>query len=201
MARRFRYLTHTQIDRDPAVPIPRWRLSDLGRERLTGVDWRSFLHGTGVIYSSVQTRALETASVIADAMRVPMQVRHEMREADRGPMGYVADGAIATIVDRFFSDPMHSVQGWETAADAQRRIVKSVDQALHDYPDQDVLFVGHGTVGALLYCHWAGHAISGEHRQSDDGGNLFSFFTPGRRLELGWTALEDATRKAGDSSA
>lgn len=76
-----------------------------------------------------------------------MQAWREMREADRGPMGHVAHGAIAAILDRFFAEPVHSVQGWQTAADAQRRIVKSVDQALDEYPHQDVLFAGHGTVG------------------------------------------------------
>jgi broad specificity phosphatase PhoE len=190
MPRTLRYLTHTQIDRDPDVPIPTWRLSSVGRSRLTAMSWCEVLKNTQVIYASAQTRALETAGAVASSLLAPVYVRAEMREADRGSAGYVADASFGDIMRQFFDDPTTSVSGWESAAAAQQRIVSATEAALSQHQHGDLLLVGHGTVGALLYCHFAGLAISGEHRQSDQGGNVFAVDIDANSLVHAWQPLE-----------
>ncbi len=55
----------------------------------------------------------------------------------------------------------------------------------------DVLFVGHGAVGTLLFCHYAGHAIDRRHDQSAGGGHVFAFTRDGRKILHGWRRMEE----------
>ena len=63
------------------------------------------------------------------------------------------------VADQFFAVPNESVRGWERAADAQTRIVTEAMRVMRQAPDGDILMVGHGGVGTLLYCHLAGLEI------------------------------------------
>lgn len=190
MSRTLRYLTHTRIDVDPAVAAARWRLSEAGRDRLEPVDWASALAGTSAIYSSAQTRALETAGLLARELVIPLFVRADMREADRGTAAFVEPKDFGRIMDDFFSKPGESVMGWEPAARAQERVLASANAAIERHGQGDLLLVGHGTVGALLYCHWAGEPVSGDHRQSEEGGNFFAYDLEASRIAHGWQPLE-----------
>ena len=98
------------------------------------------------------------------------------------------------MADAFFSRPDHSVAGWERAIDAQRRIVRAVDDALSmARTGCDVAIVAHGGVGALLLCHLKQVPISrAEDQPGQGGGNVFSFDAETRRLTQGWRRVEDA---------
>ena len=62
--------------------------------------------------------------------------------------------------------------------------------------DGDVLFVGHGAVGTLLLCHYAGLAIDRVHDQPAGGGNYFAMVKQGRRVIHRWRRMEDWTDPA-----
>ena len=90
--------------------------------------------------------------------------------------------------------PMKAWRGWERATDAQRRIVRGVDDALSmARTGGDVAIIAHGGVGALLLCHLKHVPISrAEDQPGQGGGNVFSFDAATRRLVLGWRRIEDA---------
>jgi broad specificity phosphatase PhoE len=81
----------------------------------------------------------------------------------------------------FFAKPLVAVKGWERAIDAEVRIVRQVEHVLALNRAGDVLFVGHGAVGTLLFCHYAGFAIDRVHDQPAGGGHYFAFAKDGRR--------------------
>jgi broad specificity phosphatase PhoE len=91
------------------------------------------------------------------------------------------------------------VRGWETATDAQARIVAEIEACLGGDLDEaaagDVLVVGHGAVGTLLYCALAGLPISRRYDQPPGGGCCFAFSIRTRRPIFGWRPME---RIAGD---
>jgi hypothetical protein len=49
-----------------------------------------------------------------------------------------------------------------------------------------VLFVGHGAVGTLLFCHYSGFAIDRAYDQPAGGGQYFAFVKNGRRVLHSW---------------
>ncbi|MBE9640406.1 histidine phosphatase family protein [Salipiger mangrovisoli] len=186
-----RYLTHPQIIVDPALDVPRWHLSDTGKARVAALAGSGALAGTTRIISSGETKALETAWPLAEALGLAVEVRPAMHENDRSATGFLPPREFEQVADRFFAAPEDSVRGWERAADAQGRILAEVTASLAQPCEGDVLFVGHGGVGTLLWCALAGVSISRVHDQGPGGGgNVFGFTWQPCAVLSAWQPME-----------
>lgn len=177
MAQTVRYLSHPQVLVDPATPVPRWSLSPVGLARVTKLAASRALSGTEHVISSAETKALETATPLAKALGCPLAVREAMHENDRSATGFLPPDEFEAIADQFFAHPEESVRGWETAKSAQERIVGEVRASLAQCPEGDILFVGHGGVGTLLFCALSQVAISRAYDQGPGGGGCYFEFT------------------------
>jgi len=192
-----RYLSHPEVCIDPAVPVPQWHLSAAGQARVRALIAAGWLTGTTRIVSSAETKAVETAEPIAEALGAALEVRPAMHENDRSATGFLPPAEFQRVADRFFAEPGQSIRGWERAVDAQHRIAREVDAVLAGGCDGDLLLVGHGGVGTLLCCHLAGLPIARDHDQpGNGGGNYFTFETENRRLRHGWRPMEDVPDEA-----
>jgi len=115
-----------------------------------------------------------------------------MHENDRSATGFLPPGEFEAVADEFFSHPGRSIRGWERAIDAQERIVREFEATLSRTMDGHTLFVGHGAVGTLLYCHYAKVAINRVHDQPPGGGHYFTMNKSGREMLHWWRRMEDA---------
>ena len=186
-----RYLTHPQVEIDPAVPVPSWGLSATGRTRTEMLAKTGSLLGTTQIISSGERKAVETAEIIARKLNIAVEVREAMHENDRSATGFLPASEFEAVADQFFALPTVSIRGWERAIDAQLRIVREVEHVLARGRAGDVLFVGHGAVGTLLFCHYAGFAIDRTYDQPAGGGHCFTFIKERRRVVHPWRRMED----------
>lgn len=190
--RRARYLSHPQVRIDPETPVPTWGLSDVGLRRIEALAAQGWLAGTALVVSSAEHKAAETARIIAKSLGLDVEVRQAMHENDRSATGFLPPSEFEATADQFFARPHESVRGWERAIDAQVRIVREADAVLARDFRGDVLFVGHGAVGTLLYCRYAGLSIDRRHDQPAGGGNYFTFEIAHRRAEHSWRPIEIA---------
>ncbi|MBV9426796.1 MAG: histidine phosphatase family protein [Bradyrhizobiaceae bacterium] len=190
MTSRVFYLTHPQVHIDPAVPIQSWGLSSIGRARTESFAKARRLKPTVRIVSSAERKALETARIIAAELSTTVELREAMHENDRTATGFLPPDEFDIVVDQFFARPAVSVRGWERAVDAQDRIVREAEHVLTQDADGDILFVGHGAVGTLLLCHYAGLGIDRAHDQPGGGGNYFGLIKEGRRVIHRWRRME-----------
>lgn len=186
-----RYLTHPQVQIDPDVPVPQWGLSPIGRTRTEALVNASWLTRTTQIVSSGERKAIETAEIIAARLGIMIEIREAMHENDRSATGFLKPAEFEQVADQFFAEPHLSVRGWERAIDAQARIVREAEAVLARNRSGDVLFVGHGAVGTLLFCHYAGHPIDRRHDQFAGGGNCFAFGREARQIVHGWRRIEE----------
>jgi broad specificity phosphatase PhoE len=187
-----RYLTHPQVAIDPTIPVPQWGLSALGRRRVNALAASGWLAGTAEIISSGERKAIETAEILALALELSVEVREAMHENDRSATGFLPPDEFETAANAFFADPNISVRGWERAIDAQARIVLEMEAVLARPQLGNVLVVGHGAVGTLLFCHYSKIPISRAHDQPAGGGNYFTFRRNDRRVLHAWRAMEIA---------
>lgn len=187
-----RYLTHPQVFIEPLKDIRKWSLNPVGRERVSALAARlGSLAGTRRVVCSDETKALETASPLALALGVELEVRPGMHENDRSATGFLPPDEFEAVADQFFAEPAISVRGWETAEDAQRRIVAEVQACLAGPQDGDILFVGHGGVGTLLFCALSGIRIDRRFDQRTGGGGCwFEFDFQGRKPLREWQPME-----------
>jgi broad specificity phosphatase PhoE len=190
-----RYLTHPQVQIEPYIPVPQWSLNEQGRARVEDLVARNWLFGTQSIYCSDETKALETAAPIARALDVPVIVRVQMVENDRSATGFILPEMFEDLATLFFANPDKSIMGWERASDAQARIVGAFELAMSEVKERgrmgDVLFVGHGAVGTLLYCHLAGLPIDRRYDQKPGGGCYFTYDWAERSMLHSWLPMEE----------
>ncbi len=190
------YVTHPQVNIDANVPVPLWGLSPLGRDRAKAFAARGVVPKGAMIFSSRETKAMELADILAAPLGSLVLSDHLMGENDRSATGFLPPELFEVTADRFFAEPKTSVDGWERAIDAQRRIVATVTTALASVPAGiPAVFCGHGAVGTLLKCHVGRRPIARSEDQSRHadrgGGNCFSFDLKALQLGCEWTAMED----------
>ena len=164
-----RYVTHPNVVVDPAVPIERWGLDPTGVARASAMLDQPWVPEVSRIVSSDETKALETAQILADRLGLRVEVRDGIGENDRSATGFLAPEDFERTADRFFASPQESVRGWERAVDAQARIVRGLEDLLDAETARSTVVVGHGGVGTLWYCHLAGLPISRAHDQPGQG--------------------------------
>ena len=184
------YVTHPQVQIDAAIPVPEWRLSDIGRARAVAMLDQPWVGSIRRIVSSAERKAIETGEILARHLGLAVEVRERMHENDRSATGFLPPPEFEAVADQFFANPHKSIRGWERAIDAQQRIVSEVEAVIDEGGAGDMAFVGHGGVGTLLLLSLSGREISREADQPAGGGNYFAYDIGARRVIHGWRPID-----------
>jgi broad specificity phosphatase PhoE len=154
----------------------------------------SWVEGIRAIWCSIEQKARDGAHILAEHLNLPVTALAELGENDRSATGYLPRLEFEALADQFFAKPSQSVRGWESAVDAQRRIVAAVDHVLAASVDcgGNIAIVAHGGVGTLLLCSIRNEMISRKHDQPpNNGGNYFAFDAKTRQLHHGWRPIDE----------
>jgi broad specificity phosphatase PhoE len=187
------FVTHPEVVIDPAVPVPDWPLSAVGRRRMERFATNPALHHVALVVSSGEQKARDGAQILAESLGVPARIDPELGENDRSSTGYIAPPEFWDVVDAFFARPDVSIRGWERAVDAQSRIVRAAARAAQSPVGGDVVVVSHGGVGALLLGHLGGGRFSRDFDQPHRGGGCyFAIARSDMTLLHDWRVIDDA---------
>jgi broad specificity phosphatase PhoE len=140
------------------------------------------------IWSSTETKARETADLLAGPRDLPIAVDARLGENDRSATGFLPPPRFEAAANTFFADPKTSFKGWETASDAQAQIVRAVQEITTRHNGGDLAIVTHGAVGTLLYCHLCGLPIDRVHDQPGQG-HYWTADLTSLRPDHGWKAM------------
>ena len=185
------FVTHPEVEIDPAVPVTDWKLSPRGVSRMRVGAAQPWSRAVRHIHCSTERKAIDGAAILAAARGLGYAQDAGLGENDRSATGYLPRAEFEAVADEFFAAPERSVRGWERAVDAQARIVAAVERVMRAAPDGDVAIIAHGGVGALLLCHLAGETISRRADQpGDGGGNYFAFGRQSWGLRHRWRAID-----------
>ena len=133
----------------PGKPSDQWRLSEEGRRLAGRLAYRIAYLRPGVIVSSREPKARETAEILAESAGVPVAVHEGLHEHERSRVGFLGDLEFEEAIRSLFARPSELVLGDETAVEAGRRFATAVEAVLVKYRDGDVVVVAHGTVITL----------------------------------------------------
>ncbi len=153
---------------------------------------RPWVAGRGEVWCSRERKAIETAALIAKAGGTLPRQLTTLGENDRSATGYLPKAEFEATADAFFAAPNERIRGWETAANAQQRILAAVASILAaSTTDCDIAIVFRGAVGALLLCHLKQRPITRtEDQPGASGGNYFCFEPTPYSLRHGWRTFE-----------
>lgn len=190
---RILFVTHPEVVIDPSVPVPRWPLSAQGLQRMES--FAGLLAGLPVtsVWSSSEQKALDGARVLSDALSAPHHIEERLGENDRAATGYIAPPEFWEVVEEFFAHPDRSVRGWETARNAQARIVGGVSRVAANSDGGLTVVVSHGGVGRLLLAHLLSLQIGQEPRPGNVGGGCYIEFeqNPAHLITTNWHDIEN----------
>lgn len=188
------FITHANVQIDPAVPVPDWGLSVVGRERHKIFNSNKVISQVTAIYCSEEQKAIDGASILSEFLGIDVNRIHELHENDRSATGYLEPDEFQSVANQFFENPEESIRGWERAIDAQTRMVDCINRILEqDNGSGDIAIVAHGGVGALLLCKLVGSDITRKLDQPDNGGgNYFIFDSATLNLTQRWKAIDQS---------
>jgi broad specificity phosphatase PhoE len=192
VAREVFFVTHPNVVISSDAPVPQWPLSDLGRVRMQAALAQPWVRTLSAVYCSTEQKAIDGADILARHCGLDFQLLHALGENDRSSTGFLPPDEFERVADQFFARPDESVRGWETAAQAQHRIVTAVRALIAaDTSPGAIAIVSHGAVGTLLYCHLAGVPISRQWDQpANGGGNFLSFNTAAADAPTWWQPMD-----------
>ena len=140
---------HSKPEVDLTQPAQEWRLGETGWRRAKLLAGRLNSFAPTVIWSSKETKAIETAGVIAGAFQVPVRVTHGLEEHHRsGTRYFPTQLEFEGAVERFSAKPEQLVLGTETADQALKRFTTAINQAIA-LGDLQTIVVTHGTIVTL----------------------------------------------------
>jgi len=135
------------------IPAREWVLSEMGRERAKSLAEILTQYHAEVILSSIEPKAHETASILAENLELSFEIFDGLHEHDRSNSPHYSKDEFQALVQEFFNKPDVLIFGKETAGQALGRFREAVDSVLRLYEDQVILIVSHGTV-ISLYTSW-----------------------------------------------
>ncbi|MEM8707463.1 MAG: histidine phosphatase family protein [Actinomycetota bacterium] len=185
----FRYVSHGDVVKDPTVPVPRWSLNERGRAQASALAAAPWVESVTRLVSSAETKAIEMARPLADGLGLDLEIRAETGETDRSATGYVPPERHDALAAHFFAEPERSADGWERAIDAQERVRAALADLLVADGPGDVVVVGHGGVGTLLWCSLTGRPIDAAEDQ-DGPGNVWAWDLAGGVPLHPWQAID-----------
>lgn len=181
-------ITHPEVVVDPNIPVRDWCLNETGRHRAALFARSDQMASVTHIWSSAETKARETAGILAQPRDLPIAVDARLGENDRSATGFLPPPLFEAAADAFFANPETSSKGWETARAAQARIVRAVLDITAPHKDGDLAIVTHGAVGNLLYCHLCGLEIDRAHDQPGQG-HYWTADLASLRPDHGWRPI------------
>lgn len=182
------FITHPEVHIAPNKEITSWSLSPVGRERVKKFAEEDVLQDIGVIFTSAERKAYDTAEIIGHQKQLNIVQYPGLEEIDRSATGYLPRKLFEDTVTEFFASPTTSVKGWETASHAQKRIVLAFEQICAITVDQSVVISSHGGVGALLLAFLQSSEISQQFDQTNLG-NYFIVDKEARKVVQDWQPL------------
>ena len=177
---------------DPRVPVPQWPLSCRGIERMRKLLDQPWTEGITSIYCSAEQKAIDGAEILARHRTLGYDIIEELGEIDRSATGYLPHGEHLATSRMCFDHPETSISRWETASDAQRRIVQAVERIVEGDPGRgNIAIVSHGAVATLYLCHLQHCPISRTQiPPGRNGGNYYCFERQSKALVHGWRLID-----------
>lgn len=150
MARQLLLIKHASAKIDQRIPRTEWSLTDLGRQRCSGLADALADYLPITLFSSAEPKALETATLVGDRLGIVPIVIAGLQENDRTGMIVTPSPVFRRRISTFFKNPDERVLGHESAQEALIRFSSAIAGMTATYLDGNLAVVTHGAVLSLF---------------------------------------------------
>ena len=147
---------HSVPEMEQDRPANTWRLSSEGQVRARRLAEQLQSFAPEVILTSQESKAQETAAILASQLQLDIQTAPDLHEHDLSNIQFLYHDMFQDSVREFFQKPDTLVFGGETANQAYTRFYRAVHAILGQHRDKTVVIVSHGTVISLFVSRLTG---------------------------------------------
>ncbi|MFX1261814.1 MAG: histidine phosphatase family protein [Promethearchaeota archaeon] len=149
MTRILHLMRHAETEIDPNIPASDWQLTEDGlcqAEELASV---GIFSGVDGIFSSTESKALQTARPFADRLGIEIMEYSEFRELNRGTE-MLSDTEYLHSVEGLLNRS-DAVPGWELREHAMNRFQTRLERIMNKGDFREGLLISHGLVLSMHF--------------------------------------------------
>jgi len=120
-------IRHSKTKPMPNIPIPLWGLTEEGIAKAKSLANEPIIKTLDVIYSSLQTKAIETALLLAKPNNLPIKTNNALTEISSFTREFLGDSYEQAVSD-FYSDKISRIAHGETATEALTRFEQALQE-------------------------------------------------------------------------
>jgi broad specificity phosphatase PhoE len=149
---KFIFIRHSKTDHNPHIPITRWGLTSEGIELANELSRQDIIENMNVMYASLQTKALETAVLLAKPNGIAMKTDDQLTEVTSFTNRYEEDFNVYTkSVHDFYSGDSIRIDNGETKDEALARFISALERIVKTESNQEYVgIVSHGNILTLF---------------------------------------------------
>lgn len=144
-------IRHSKTKRDSNVPIPLWGLAEEGIEAARELSSNKKIQQLDVLYASLQTKALETAVLLAKPNAIPIKTNDGLTEITSYTNKFIPDIAIyEQTLKNYYAGKIQRINGGETLQEALARFNSTIETIVKENKDKKSIgIVSHGHILTL----------------------------------------------------
>jgi broad specificity phosphatase PhoE len=148
-------LRHAEVVQIPEIPTQYWKLSTAGTAAAARLGDHPLLVDVQFYLAGDEPKMVETATACARGQ--PVVTCRDLRELNRDAAGWLSsEDEYLDLVRRILNHPNESIQGCESAGNAQKRVVNAIGEVLNDGPEATFAVVSGGLTLTLYLSHLQG---------------------------------------------
>ncbi|HEY4160984.1 MAG TPA: histidine phosphatase family protein [Candidatus Saccharimonadales bacterium] len=146
------FIRHSKTDRNPQVPIVCWGLTEDGIKLAEELSRKDVIKNLGVLYASFQTKALETAVILAKPNAIPIKADGRLTEVTSFTSHFEKDFDVYTKnVHDYYSGDLTRISGGETKEEAVQRFKIALESIVEAESHNDTVgIISHGNILTLF---------------------------------------------------
>jgi broad specificity phosphatase PhoE len=150
-------IRHAMPQMEEGTPSADWKLSPEGIGAATALAAQLTRFRFAGIACSPEPRAVGTATAMAQALKLPVEIDDDLAETQRRTVGFLPREQIEAGIRRLFEQPLEIVFGEESANAAYARFAVAIERQAKKSTG-DVAVVTHGTILSIYATRVARHA-------------------------------------------
>jgi broad specificity phosphatase PhoE len=178
----------TRVEED--FPITTWGLTRDGIAASEDLAAMRVIRDADVVYSSSQTKAIETMMHLAKPNHIPMRVSEGITEITSFTLKFFREPEYSANYDGFFGGRLERIAGGESSSEALRRFEQALDTiALTECGARKVCIVSHGAILSFFTAKHTGWGVN-DIQQRIAMPDIAVFDWHSKSFKLCWGELE-----------